>query len=298
LGNKKIHSVYKIHEYDDILNKYVERKKEIKMNYYDLASTTPDVLEKIKIAEKEGRFSDHLDPIDYSHCLPVDGNFKFLYDWKTKFVYWWRNVYFLRWFNWILNRCIFKTKIVGKENLKGVKAAVVTCNHINKFDGLVVGYVLKHKKMRIMVADFNNHKGFLGKQMRAYGILPFSPQRDANRNFQKAITWYLHNDHKVLFFPEGSEWWCYEKPRPFMDGAFHYAAGNNVPILPMFITFKKSGKFDKNGIEQRHFTVHIMKPIYPNPDLSKHDNTSMLKEKNYEECCKKYEEIYGKPVTE
>ena len=54
------------------------------MNYFKLAYTTPDVLEKIKEAEKNGDFNAHIDPIDYSNCQPVDENFPYIPAGMTK----------------------------------------------------------------------------------------------------------------------------------------------------------------------------------------------------------------------
>ena len=152
---------------------------------------------------------------------------------------------------------------------------------------------LSGRKIKIMTDDFNNYNNFLGTMMRAAGTLPFVANRTMIKKFNEVIEWYLEHNNDIIFFPEGSEWWCYEKPRPFMDGSFHYAAVNNVPIIPAFITFKKSGKYDKNGIEKRYFTVHFMEPIYPDSNLTKSENTKMLKEKNFKACCNKYEEVYG-----
>lgn len=262
------------------------------MNYFDLATTSVESLQKMKEAEAKGDFSSHLDPIDYSDSLPVDENFPYIPSLRLRFNYFIKHLYFLNWFTAALNRKVFKTKIVGKENLKNIKGAVVICNHINKYDGLVVKYALRPSKLKIMVADFNNRKGFLGDMMRASGILPFSTNKGALKQFMQAIPWYLSHKTKVLFFPEGSEWWEYEKPRPMMDGAFHYAAASNVPIIPLFITFRDSGKVDKNNIPQKYFTVNISKPIYPNESMTKKENTMMLKQKSVEAWDAIYTQYY------
>ena len=263
------------------------------MNYYKLIETEPEILEKIKEAERKGDFSVHLDPIDYSKCLPITENFPYVPGKVLTFLYWWRNFTVLNVFTWSVVKLCFHTRIVGKENLKKLKNAIVTCNHINKYDGLLMHYVLGRRKLKIMTADFNNYKGFLGKMMRASGILPFSMKRECVKKFNEAITHYLSHNTSVLFFPEGSEWWCYEKPRPLMDGAFHYAVANNKPILPCFITFTKNGKVFSNNIEQRNFTVHILEPIFPDKTLSKRENIKRMKEKNFAAWCKCYKNWYG-----
>ena len=264
------------------------------MNYYKLIETEPEILEKIKEAEKNGEYSIHLDPIDYSHCLPVTENFPYIPSKTLSLVYWWRRFYFLNMFTWSIAKVCFRTKIRGKKNLKKLKNAVVTCNHINKYDGLIMHHAMGRRKLKIMTADFNNRKGFLGKMMRASGILPFTMNRECVKKFNDAVSHYLEKNTSILFFPEGSEWWCYEKPRPLMDGAFHYAVVNNKPILPCFITFTKNGKVFSNGIQQRHFTVHILGPIFPDKKLSKSENIKIMKEKNFAAWCSCYKAWYGK----
>lgn len=264
------------------------------MNYYKLIETEPEILEKIKEAEKNGEYSIHLDPIDYSLCLPVTENFPYIPSKTLSLVYWWRRFYFLNMFTWSIAKVCFKTKIRGKKNLKKLKNAVITCNHINKYDGLIIHHAMGRRKLKIMTADFNNRKGFLGKMMRASGILPFTMNRECIKKFNDAVSHYLEKNTSILFFPEGSEWWCYEKPRPLMDGAFHYAVVNNKPILPCFITFTKNGKVFSNGIQQRHFTVHILDPIFPDKKLSKSENIKIMKEKNFAAWCSCYKAWYGK----
>ena len=156
------------------------------MNYLKLIETDFDVLKKIEEAEKNGDFSAHLDPIDYSLAEPVTADFPYIPGKWLKILYWWRNVYCLKGFTWIVAKLCLKTQVVGIENLKKVKNAIITCNHINKYDGLVIKYALGKRKLKIMTADFNNRKGFLGKMMRAAGILPFSMKRECVKKFNEA----------------------------------------------------------------------------------------------------------------
>lgn len=261
------------------------------MDYFTLANTDQNTLDKIKIAEKEKRYNEHLDPITADGVLPVKEDFPYIPGPFRAFGYWCCRTFYLNWFIKKLNKKVFNTKVNGKENLKGIKGAVYICNHINKFDALTVNYALGHRKLKIMVAEFNNRPGFLGTMMRADGILPFVNSRALLIKFTKAINYYLNNNTGVLFFPEGSEWWCYKKPRPFMDGAFHFAAGNNVPVVPIFITF--TDKADKKSeLDVPDFTVNILKPVYPKEDFSKSENTKYLKEEAYKACCEKYEDFY------
>lgn len=262
------------------------------MNYFKLVSTTPDVLEKIECAEREERFSDHLDPIDFSNCYPVDETFPYVPDGKLLRKQKLQNFFIIRPFTFFVNHFLFHTKVYGRENLGDIKNAVLTCNHVNKLDALAVKHGIRRHRLKIMVGDFNNQKGKLGDYMRAAGIMPFSKNSGAFQKFMRAVSFYLKNDTYVLFFPEQSEWWCYEKPRPMKEGAFHFAVKNKVPVIPTFITFRKTGKFDENGIEKRRFYLHIMPPIYPDAALSDKENMQQMLKKNEELCRAKYEEFY------
>ena len=120
------------------------------MNYFKLAYTTPDVLVKIKEAEKRGDFNAHLDPVDYDSSLPVDEKFPYIPTGALKFRQALIRTFIIKPFMWIVNRFIFRTRIYsfyeegegecGEDN----HGMIITCNHINKLDALVVELSLIH----------------------------------------------------------------------------------------------------------------------------------------------------------
>lgn len=140
------------------------------MNYFKLAYTTPDVLEKIKEAEKRGDFNAHLDPVDYDSSLPVDEKFPYIPAGALKFRQALIRAFIIKPFMWIVNRFIFHTRIYGfYEESEGEcgednHGMIITCNHINKLDALVVEWALKRsgvlrgRQFKVMVADFNNRR--------------------------------------------------------------------------------------------------------------------------------------------
>ena len=258
-----------------------------------LIQTTPEVIKNIEEFEKKGLFSEHVDPINPDMVLPVGDNFPYL---KKPLRL--RIKYFFI-YNFIVK--IFEPrelkrmgyKVVGRENLKGIKRAIVTSNHINKLDCTLNRHALKGHKLYITAADFNNMKGLLGDIMRASRMMPLGNTMAGMKNFDNAVNTLLKKNNYVLFYPERSEWWCYKKPRPMMNGAFHFAVKNNVPIIPNFITFKENGKKDINGIDLYDMTVNILKPIYPKEGLTPKENIKYMMEENakaWKEC---YEKTYG-----
>ena len=126
------------------------------------------------------------------------------------------------------------------------------------------------------------------KSLHGKYLMDVCPNIDA---FNKTVKELLEKGNLVTFFPEGSEWWCYRKPRPLIDGAFKYAVMNNVPVLPVFITFKesKASKQSPTGIPK--FVVNILPPICIDQSLSSHENVAMLNKKTFnamQDCCEKF----------
>jgi 1-acyl-sn-glycerol-3-phosphate acyltransferase len=258
-----------------------------------LISTSPEVLKKIEQYDLEGRYNEHVDPVNYDACEVVDKNFKYINKpIKTRIKYFFMRNFICKPFEKReLKRMGYSVK--GRENLKGIKSAVVTSNHVLKLDCTLNRAALKGHKLYITAADFNNYKGFLGDVMRSCNMMPMSEDRASMMNFIRSVNTLLSKNNYVLFYPERSEWWCFKKPRPLLEGAFHFAAKNNRPIIPNFITFKENGRVDKNGIKLFDMCVNVLKPIYPKSELSVKENEKYLMEENFREWKECYELTYG-----
>ena len=259
-------------------------------------STRLQVLEAIEKYERLGEFDRHVDPVDMSMALPVDESYPYIPKGFLKIKRELERVFYVKPFCKKANKNILKTEFFGRENLESLGGAIITCNHVNKFDCLAVQQAAKGHRVYIIGAPFNNMKGFMGEMMRAGGLLPLSDNMVAMKNLNKAISKLLAKGNMVVCYPEQAMWWNYEKPRPFKDGAFSLAVMNKVPVVPMFITFRHSGELDENGIEIKYMTVHIMKPIYPDASLPRRQSVNRMREENYRMCCEKYEEIYQKKL--
>ena len=192
---------------------------------------------------------------------------------------------------------LFKLKVVGKKNLKLIKnqGAILTSNHIHDLDCTLIKKVTLGRKLNIIVGEFNNYRGVFGSMLRAGGTLPLSGSPTCMRNLTKAVEVLLNKKHVVLCYPEGALWWCYEKPRPLLPGAFYYAAKFNVPIVPMFFTFKNL-KPRKDGTFKKQFILHIGEPILPKPELNNKENIEYLANANFEFNKNVYEKFYNKKL--
>lgn len=258
--------------------------------------TNKEHIEAYKKREQEGNFNVDINPVNWDECYPVTSKFKYI---KTRLINkisdWFKQVFIIAPFTRKLVRD-HKIQVIGKENLKGIKSAIVTSNHFFMFDCLAIRHAIKHKH-KYVVAEFNNRKGKLGDYMRADGIMPLSPNFSVQKAFNEAISYHLKHNNYIVFYPEQAMWYMYEKPRPFKVGAFHYAVKNDVPIIPIFITLTNSGRYDEEGLPIKNFIVNIMKPIYANPTLSQQENIKMMMDTNYKLCVSKYEEFYDKKLV-
>lgn len=257
--------------------------------------TRPSVLASIAEYERAGQFDRHADPVDYSLALPVTSDFPYIRrGMRQKSLAFFRRVFEVYPFTRrVCGKRMFNVRVEGRENLRGIGAAVLTCNHVNKFDCLVVQWACRRNRPFVVGAPFNNMKGHFGDLMRAGGMLPLGEDLAAMRAFDAGVRYHLAHGKRVLIYPEQAMWWYYEKPRPMKDGAFTIAARNKVPVVPLFITFRPSGRFDGNGIEHKFFTLHVMPPIYPDENASYRENATRMKEENMRLCREKYKEVYG-----
>ncbi len=262
--------------------------------------TRREVMAAMEACEKEGKFDTHVDPIPEELIIPVTEDYRYPNKRtpleKIKFSL--QKFFIVKPFTLYENKFVLKTRVIGRENLRGLTAAVLTCNHVAKFDCLAVKYGARGHRTFVVAAPFNNMKGFLGEMMRAGDMLPMNTTVHGTAAFNKMVEEVLcvRKDF-LLIYPEASMWWNYKKPRPYKDGGFYMAAKYGVPVVPHFITYRESGKKDGEGLPVYNFTLHITPPIYPKKNLSGRENIAYLRESAYNACREIYEKAYGEKLT-
>ena len=237
-----------------------------------------ELIEKQTRFEAEGNFHADIVPPNEKKILPITEKHKYI----NRNIFYRFTSFCTRTVFWLvcfaINTFWLRLRIKGRKNLRGLKGAVLTCNHVDMFDNVMVRQAVMGHKLYVTVGYFNNRNDALGEFLRLAGALPIPNSTIPKyttiyRNFDNAIEYYLEKKNFVLFYPEQSLWWRYEKLRPFKDGAFHYAVKNNVPIVPMYITWRKN----KKGA-----TIHIMPPVRPDENLSRKENIVNMKNANVE----------------
>lgn len=197
-------------------------------------------------------------------------------------------------------------EIHGMENLNGLKTgAIITCNHFNPFDCFTVEHLFriseqKGKKQLFKVireGNYTNFPGFYGFLFRNCNTLPLSQNKKTMYNFLQAVDTILRRGDFILIYPEQSLWWNYRKPKPLKNGAFKFAAKNQVPVLPIFITMEDSDRIGEDGFPVQEYTVFIERPIYPQAGLPEREQVTAMRNENYEVWKRIYEEFYGIPLS-
>lgn len=265
-----------------------------------------EILKKIEILEREGRFDEDVE--DDPPTIELEpGKVDYL---RTKN----RNKIKAMLANKIgekfLDDILQKEKLLIKE-VKGIEilesistGAIITCNHFNPFDAFTIEEVFrrttqsKTKKLYKVIREGNytNFPGFYGFLFRNCDTLPLSSNIKTMIEFLQAVETILEQEDFILIYPEQSLWWNYRKPKPLKSGAFRIAAKNNVPIIPIFITMQDSDKIGEDGFPIQEYIVNIEKPIYADKNLTEKQNAENMKKENFNIWKNVYEEFYKIPL--
>lgn len=264
------------------------------------------IVAKIEQFEREGRFDEDVedDPpsvelkpedVDYYHKgIRAKMQTKLAFSMARKFVH-----------GLMKDHQMIVKEIKGIEYLQNLNSgAVITCNHFNAFDSFAIQLAYDAAKQPnrtfyrvIREGNYTSFPGFYGYLMRHCNTLPLSSNRRTLKNFTEATGKHLRNGHFVLVYPEQSMWWNYRKPKPLKPGAYVFAAKNNVPIVPCFITMRDSDYMGQDGFYVQEYTVHVAEPIYPDPSLPYRQNVEQMMAKNAEVWKNIYETEYGMPLV-
>ena len=213
--------------------------------------------------------------------------------------------------NWLARRIVdfvtfgvnVNTKVVGADKIKHIKSgAIITSNHFNPVDTTIIRYgIKKARRYRMFIVSQDTNfamKGFLGFLMRYADEIPVSKDKDyMERHFYRTLNNLLVNKKEyILIYPEQEMWFNYRKPRPPKRGAYFYAAKFNVPIISCFVEMRDMDKDDTEEFKRVKYVLHILDPIYPDPEKSERDNSFDMMKKDYEQKKEAYEQIYKRPL--
>ena len=286
-----------MHREDNYLHKYlgIDQPK----------LTRQDIIKKIEQYEKEGRFDEDVEDDPPSRELLPDEVDYLRKNMSNRM----RTKYAFRIARWFMNTMIRKKQLIikeikGIENYRNLKSgAIITCNHFNAMDSFAMHITYEKSRQRrrkffriIREGNYTSFPGFYGLLMRNCNTLPLSSNKETMKKFIKAVDTILQKGHFILIYPEQSMWWNYRKPKPLKKGGYTFAAKNNVPVLPCFITMEDSNVPGEGGLPVQEYTIHVSEPIYPDPEKSRAANVKEMMDKNYAVWKEIYETTYGIPL--
>ncbi len=264
------------------------------------------ILEKIAQYEREGRFDEDVEDDPPSRTLMPDeieyGNHGIRKRMKSKVAF----AAARRYVNSLIaDKKLIIKDIKGIENFRNLNSgAIITCNHFNAFDSFAMqlAYDAAQQPDRIFYrvireGNYTSFPGFFGYLMRNCNTLPLSSNLGTMKKFMQGVDRLLKEGHFILVYPEQSMWWNYRKPKPLKNGAYSFAARNNVPVLPCFITMQDSDIMGEDGFYVQEYTIHIGEPIMPDPKLSYRENVKHLRDRNYLLWKEIYEREYNMPLV-
>jgi len=195
------------------------------------------------------------------------------------------------------------TRIEGMELLNGIEGgAILTCNHFSPFDNTVVRLLAGRmgKKRLCIVSQETNFlmPGLLGFLLKYGDTIPISMRKDyMKKHFEPMLEEILNGGDYVLIYPEQEMWFHYRKPRPLKQGAYYYAARFRVPVIPCFIEMTDMQETDEKGFLKVQYTLHVLKPVYPDPSKPERINRMEMCRQDYQQKKEAYEKAYKRQLT-
>lgn len=267
---------------------------------------TPDriaVLEKIKEYEAKGGEYFFCDVEEDPPCrtlMPEDVDY--LHD-SLRFKV---NGFFCRGAEQLL-KLYFKKKLCitvsGAENIKNLTGgAIFTSNHFSATENLAVKLAAerapgRHRLYKLVREGNYFMPGMIGWLLKYCDTLPLSSSPETLKLLNKAVNKILQRGDFILIYPEQAMWWNYRKPRPYRIGAFYYAAKNNVPVVPCFVSLHRKDPKESLLPDNVRYEMHILKPVYPDKALTVRENAARMMQKNAEQCKEAYEKAYGRSLS-
>lgn len=184
----------------------------------------------------------------------------------------------------ILNKIVYDLKIEGKENIKNLQTgAISVSNHVLILDCTMIGLSFGLKKVYFTTREGSFKIPFIRKLIKLLRAIPISSNISHKEEFIKELDKAIQGGKIIHFYPEKALWPYYEKIRNFKNGAFNFAIRNNVPIIPIVITFRAPKGIRKLFKRKKDVTVKILEPIkYTEKKENSKEAIQKLKDKVHE----------------
>lgn len=180
---------------------------------------------------------------------------------------------------YLYTKIVFHHKVINKKILKPFrkKGYFIYGNHTQDIADAFIPNMLSYPKRSYVIVHPNNiSMPVLGHVTPSMGALPLPDDTIAYKNFIKAVTNKIKQNHCVVIYPEAHIWPFYTKIRPFVDKSFHYPIMCDVPVFCFTNTYQKRKHSKKPKI-----VTYIDGPFYANKDLPLNERKKDLRDQVY-----------------
>ena len=194
------------------------------------------------------------------------------------FIYWLFAIPLL----WIPVRLIYGVRVRGRKNLRLArhKGVFFYCNHTQIVDAMMTQLYVAGFRRTYVVADQDatSIKG-IRYLVQSLGCIPVPKTPSEHQKYVECLKYRIAQHRGISVFPEAHIWPYSTHIRPFGDDAFVYPAELGAAVVPMCVTYRKRRilKFAKPAI-----TIHVGKPVFPDPSLSLPERKKALRDRVYD----------------
>ncbi len=135
----------------------------------------------------------------------------------------------VRLFDWT----VYRTRIVGRENLRRLDGAVLVSNHSLLLDPGIIAHAIRPRRTFFTMLEETALIPWLGTFVRLLGGVPIPERPDTLRVLDAAARTALAMLGFIHFFPEGECYTGNQDIQPFHPGAFLLACRLGVPVVPV-----------------------------------------------------------------
>jgi 1-acyl-sn-glycerol-3-phosphate acyltransferase len=164
---------------------------------------------------------------------------------------------------------VARVRIVGKENLKGIKGGCfVISNHVLYLDPALIVRSVMPRRIFFTAMEETFDIPVIGSFIRCLGAIPVSDKMPGSI-FIRNVRELLRDGKLIHFFPEGNLLHLSRRLQDFKQGVFYLSVLFNKPVLPMTIITKPRKIFGKE-LNKYLCRVEIVfgKPMNPSMFMS------------------------------
>ncbi|MBR3153058.1 MAG: 1-acyl-sn-glycerol-3-phosphate acyltransferase [Clostridia bacterium] len=129
----------------------------------------------------------------------------------------------------IADKIIYRTKIVGLENVPTDKAAIICGNHVNALDAPAL-VAICNRKIRFMAKKELFDSFFFRMVASVYGVFPVDRKKKDTEAIKASLK-VLKNNEILGIYPEGTRNGMEKGIKP-KNGAVNIAMRAGVPVIP------------------------------------------------------------------